>query len=128
MFAIAITKGETEYDFEFIFRSLHNANLEWKPSILLADGSEAIINSFIAVFGVPAVRLMCFLRGITQKKRLKEDIYTLQTCFDEEMFLKASLLLLKKWRKSNDGKFSSLLNTSRSSGYSPFKTGTKDLL
>jgi len=35
-YAAAVTKRETAADFKFLFRALHEVNLEWKPSILLA--------------------------------------------------------------------------------------------
>ena len=100
--AVAVTKGETEDDFAFLFRALHARNLEWKPEILLADASEAITNGFKAVFGEPDVRAMCFfhvvqnvdkyLRRFSKKNRsaaqeLREDINVLQTSKSQQMFL-----------------------------------------
>lgn len=110
-FAVAVTKGETAEDFAFVFRAVHEADLQWNPTILLADGSEAITNGFQAVFSHPFTRLMCFfhvrkqvdmyLRPLTKDQlgpRLKGDIYALQTCASTEHFEKASQLFLKKWR------------------------------
>lgn len=57
---LAVTTGETSEDFKFVFRALHNFHLEWTPTFLLADGSEAITNGFRAVFGEPLARLMCY--------------------------------------------------------------------
>lgn len=38
-FAVAIIKKETQEDFAFIFQSIKKAVPEYKPSVLLADGS-----------------------------------------------------------------------------------------
>ena len=111
-YALAITKGDTKEDFSFIFRALHEADLEWQPSILLADGSQAITNAFLAVFHVLDVRLMCsfhfhknvetYIRPLKHVyAKIKADIYVLQTCSDRDMFEKASSLFLQKWRKEN---------------------------
>jgi len=88
-FALAITKSKSTEDFQFLFAAIHNAHLDWAPCILLADGSEAITNAFIAVFGEPLVRLMCyfhvkeniekFLKPLMKEgvvAELNEDIYT----------------------------------------------------
>ncbi|KAK7601130.1 hypothetical protein V9T40_008571 [Parthenolecanium corni] len=113
--AMAVCKGETANDFAFIFKALHNYNLEWQPSILLADCSEAITNGFKQVFGEPRVRIMCFFhvlkniekyfKVITKKKtctQLKDDIQSLQGCKDEQTFQKAAELFLGKWATTND--------------------------
>ncbi|KAK7601962.1 hypothetical protein V9T40_009403 [Parthenolecanium corni] len=113
--AVGITKGEEQDDFAFIFKALHAAVLEWKPSVLLADGSEAITNGFIAAFGAPQVRLMCYfhviknlekyLRPLSQNGvslQLKEDIYLLQTCPNKKTFMQATTLFLQKWREKTD--------------------------
>lgn len=113
-YVLAVTKGETVADFSFVFRALHQYNLEWKPNILLADACTAITNAFVAIFGVPEVRIMChfhmlqnvekYLKPLQTRTRLdlKLDIRALQTCADEETFMKASDLFLAKWRKKND--------------------------
>ena len=113
-FAVAITKGEAEEDFEFIFRSVSKAVSEWKPIILLADGSDAITNGFSAVFGEPEVRLMCFFHMIKNvdkhlliitvidvRNQIKADIYTLQSSQSQQIFRKASSLFLRKWKKNS---------------------------
>ena len=114
-FAVAITKGETAEDFAFIFRALYESDLEWSPTLLLADGSEAITNGFLSVFHHLDKRLMCFfrvmknvemhLKPIIKNKgglKLKEDIYLLQTCPNEETFENATKLFTQKWKKSTD--------------------------
>lgn len=113
-FALAVMKGETTQDFEFVFRAVHNFNLEWQPSCLLADASEAITNGYINVFGQPAVRIMCYfhvVQNITKYLRsapartcghIRADIQALQHAQDDVTFQKASALFLKKWRREKD--------------------------
>ena len=97
-FALAVCNTETAEDFQFIFETLHDFDLEWQPSILLADGSDAITNGFCAVFPAPSVCLMCYfhvrhncekhLKRLTKGGlcgRLKYDIAHLQTCRSEEV-------------------------------------------
>jgi len=60
-FLLAVTKGESTKDLEFIFRALHNFVPEWSPNILLADGADAITQAFTLVFGEPKVRLICVI-------------------------------------------------------------------
>ena len=50
-FRLAVTRSETAEDFEFVFRTLHEARLEWQPTLLLADGSKAITLGITRVFG-----------------------------------------------------------------------------
>lgn len=111
-FALAVTKGETEEDFAFIFGALHEADLEWTPTYLLADGSGAITNGFRSVFPHDFIRLMCFfhvkkrveshLRSLPKdgsRERLLADINTLQTCESSDQFQKVTKLFLNKWKK-----------------------------
>jgi len=105
---LAVCSSETSGDFSFIFRTLHNFDLQWSPKILLVDGSDAITRDFKEVFGAPEVRLMCFFQvrqnleryfkalPATTSGRLLSDIHALQTCPDEETFHVASELFLKK--------------------------------
>lgn len=91
-YAVAVKKGGTTADFAFLYGALHSSNLDWVPSILLADDSDAISNGFVAVFGPPDVRLMCFfhvkencevyLKPLTKNGvcgHLKEDIEEIRT-------------------------------------------------
>ena len=113
-FLFAVMKGETTQDFEFVFQCLHDYHLEWQPSILLADGAEAITNAFVNVFGIPAVHIMCYFH-IVQNVHLRSlgshvcgaicaDIHVLQLCQNLEVFKTASSLFLTKWWKVNDSK------------------------
>lgn len=111
-FAVAVTKGETEHDFAFVFKALHEADLEWTPTFLLADGSEAITNGFTTVFSHSFIRLMCFfhmkkrvethLRSLPKdgsRECLLSDIQALQICENSDHFQKVSKLFLTKWKK-----------------------------
>lgn len=116
-FVAAVTKGESQSDFEFIFKAIKKGVPEWKPTVLLADGSEAITNGFTSVLGDPETRLMCFfhvlknvdkylrlISNVDLRSEIKDDIYILQTAENPENFEKASALFLKKWEKILIGK------------------------
>lgn len=108
-FGVALCKGETAADFAFVFRSLQKFNTDWNPTVLLADGADAITGGYVDVFGAPRIRLMCFYHVLHNlEKYLKplaadraavlEDIHVLQTSQDPSTFLKASQLFVEKWR------------------------------
>jgi len=109
-YGLAVCNAESTEDFRFIFQSLHNFDLEWKPSVLLGDGCDRITKGYVEVFGEPRVRLMCFFHVSQNVEkyikvlprelglRVKEDIRVLQTCTNEETFTKATDLFLKKWK------------------------------
>jgi hypothetical protein len=121
-YLLAVIKGETCEDFSFVFRALHEYNLEWKPSILLGDASEAITNAFVNVFGIPAVRIMCYFHMLHNIEKylkpltkggicvlIKLDIEALQHCSDEQTFIKASNLFIQKWQEKNDPRITTFL-------------------
>jgi len=60
---LAVTTAETTEDFEFIFKSLkvayHSEYPEeaYCPSVLVADGAEAITNAAICEFGIDFTRV-----------------------------------------------------------------------
>ena len=54
------TTGKTSADFEFCFRAFHKYDLEWNPSILLADTSNAITAGFEIAFWAPLTCITCF--------------------------------------------------------------------
>ncbi|RNA30608.1 hypothetical protein BpHYR1_027621 [Brachionus plicatilis] len=73
-FGIAIAKGETEEDYEFIFKALKDSvnrlfYHEINATILLADGAPAIHNGFKKVFNLEK-RIMCWFHvtHVTQTK------------------------------------------------------------
>jgi len=59
-FVLAICKGETSEDFQFMFEALHKEDVQWKLSILCADACEAITKGSRAIFGEPSVRIICY--------------------------------------------------------------------
>ena len=124
-FLLSVTSGETAEDFEFVFRALHNFHPEWVPTVLLADGADAITKAFTSVFGEPLTRLMCYFhvteniekylkplctRKCDLGKQVKEDIRILQLCQNEDMFLKATNLFLQKWKKNTDARLIDFMN------------------
>ena len=81
----------------------------------MADGGEAITNTFVAVFGSPDVRLMRYFHILGNVEKylklltkggicghIKVDIQVLQLCKDERTFLKASILFIQKWKQKKD--------------------------
>lgn len=56
-FRFAICKGEKCVGFQFIFQASHEADVEWKPSVLCADAWDAIRAGFRCVFAKPVVRV-----------------------------------------------------------------------
>lgn len=99
-FVLSVMTDKTAKDFEFIFRAIHKVHLDWAPTVLLADGANTITKAFTTIFGEPLVRLMCnyhvmlnvkkYLKPLSKcmANELKEDIRTLQTCVNEDMFWK----------------------------------------
>ena len=114
-FGIVICYSEQADDFAFIFQALHNFDEQWRPTILLADVSDAITNGYRKVFGDPIIRLMCFFHVLHNSEKylkplakggvagkLRADIDLLQLCDSEAKFQKASELFLEKWRHENN--------------------------
>lgn len=108
-FAVAVSKSESSEDLAFVFNAVRSFNLEWQPTILLADACEAITKGFEQVFGVPETRLMCFFHVLKNLEKflklltkggmcvkLKDDIHALQTAQDDVTFSKGCELFLKK--------------------------------
>ena len=111
-FCLAVCKGETTEDFEFVFRTLHQFDPEWNPNVLLADGSEAITAGFEREFGPSTPRLMCYFHMLQNIKpylkvltkegvcgHIKVDLNALQISADETTFRVASALFIAKWKK-----------------------------
>ena len=64
-FCLAITTAETETDFAFIFSTIKSLatqllNLQFNPSILVADCADAIANGFSSAFSNDFVRVNCW--------------------------------------------------------------------
>jgi len=58
--SISVTTGETSRDYAFIFNALKiSIGLTYKPTLLIADASEAITNGFSETFGTEFRRAFC---------------------------------------------------------------------
>ena len=120
--SLSVCSGETGEDYAFVFMSVKtmtdklffNNISTYYPSILVADGAEAITNGFITVFLVCLIRVMCWAHvlravdkrlNVTSLKEFKNeilvDIYALQLSFSTIYFNYASDLFLRKWRLHN---------------------------
>lgn len=105
-------------DFDFIFSSLKNSlkrihNYDYKPSILIADGAEAITNGFKKAFGYNSIdeftRIMCWahvvkaiekrLNGIDEKDDIFSDILNLQQSHCPDLFNHLVKLFFEKWNE-----------------------------
>ena len=88
--------------------------LDMKPTVLIADGSDAITNGFKNVFGSEFIRLLCYfhltknvknkLKGLEAKQQTEivNDISDLQLSPSKEVFDRASILFLEKWNSKSD--------------------------
>lgn len=111
---LGVCNDKMASDYEFIFKSLKKYNLNWNPSILLANSSAAITQGFTNVFGAPKTRLVCFVhllksidkhtKYLEEKHAIKIDIYALQTCKSEEVFKIGAELFIKKWEANENVK------------------------
>jgi len=110
-FCFAVCKGETSEDYAFVFDSTRKQNPDWSPSILMADGSEAITAGFERVSGAPCVHLQCFfhvrkniekyLKMLTKggvSGQILADLNCSQTCLTESTFHLAARLFVEKWQ------------------------------
>ncbi len=117
-FGLAVCTCEKQKDFEFIFQSviiaLQKLNLpDIKPTVLVADGSDAIRNAFVEVFKCTLL-VMCWahmlrackkhLINITKelKEEIIDDIKTLQLSQSKEVFEAATKLFLKKHKSEKE--------------------------
>ncbi|RNA32158.1 hypothetical protein BpHYR1_024800, partial [Brachionus plicatilis] len=123
-FGIAVTMCEKNQDFEFLFYALKETvkklfERHIQPTVLLADGAEAIHNGFAKVFTLEK-RIMCWAhvkRNVHTRfcrnkhyYHIKNDIDSLQLSITESMFESASKLFIKKWTEL-DKDFSSYFET-----------------
>lgn len=116
-YRFAVCSNTEEKDFKFIFTSIRDGlqDLNMKMNVqglaLVADGSEAIRNAFLSVFGDDHNMVMCWshMRKRVQKKlhsiedknlydAIMDDIDTLQLSNNEKTFEVATKLFLKKWK------------------------------
>lgn len=105
-FCAAVCKGESSDNYAFIFNATQQHSVEWLPSIILANASEAIIAGFQSVSGFSKVWLQCFshvrkniekyLKVLIRKGVCGQIIYDLN-------FHLASELFIGKWKaKKNE--------------------------
>ena len=111
-FGAAITTGETEEDYKFLFEALKHTIIKLydrtiTPTILLADGAYSIHNGFRQVFELKR-RIMCWSH-VSQNfhkkfpksnRKLKDEVYAdicqLQSSITDEMFQKAFKTIYRK--------------------------------
>ncbi|CAF3244419.1 unnamed protein product [Rotaria sp. Silwood2] len=106
-------------DFEFIFnwiaiglQKIHKDLL--KPTGLICDAADSILNGFKNVFGSSFNQIMCWAhmkRNVENRichindkdivKEIMEDIEMLQLCNATVIFKLASAVFIKKWKMSN---------------------------
>jgi predicted DNA-binding antitoxin AbrB/MazE fold protein len=127
-FGLAICSNEKTKDFEFIFKSLQtglvNTNKDlFKPTALVSDAADAIMNGFRKVFDNPYEEIMCWAhmkRKVNNRvchiddkliaKEVLEDIEMIQLSNSKVVFQLASSLFLKKWTMNNKQKNQSVLD------------------
>jgi len=99
-------------DYIFLFKSVKNGVQDFNPKVLIANGSDAITNSFVAVFGKNYNRIMFWAHvyraldkniknycvDITSCNEIMDDVMFLQLCQSQTVFQKASELFLTKWQ------------------------------
>jgi len=116
LLGLAVCNNEESDDFQFIFRTLKEAvqkiyNFKLIPKVLVADASHSISNGFKRVFSDEVVIRMCWAHmrkavktkaeTLSQKENVNKiltDIDSMQISKDENTFLLAYKLFLKKWK------------------------------
>jgi len=110
--------SEKDEAFKFIFNAVKESvyeiyKVDYQPTILVADASDAITNGFKEVFEQLSQRVMCWFHmkkayedheSFTaiknpHKDNIRQDIYTLQLSESKEIFDSAYGLFKKKWNK-----------------------------
>ena len=128
--SLSICSNETATDFEFIFVSIRKVvnalfTQDYKPSILMADGADAITNGFLLAFDYESVddcvRLMCWahvFRAVDkktesidepQRKNIRDDIDSLQIMPSPELFAMAYKLFVAKWSSEKNAAIDTFL-------------------
>lgn len=111
--AYACTTNEKENDYAFVFEAVKAAaqiyfSFDFKPSILIADGADAIRNAFYKSFESAKLDVMCFahvLRNIRKRKFVSqnnrsliiEDIRKIQLAADKQTFKMMANKFCLKW-------------------------------
>ncbi|XP_077282967.1 uncharacterized protein LOC143908979 [Arctopsyche grandis] len=112
---VAVCSNEQNADFEFVFQSLKETvkkiyNFELRAKVLVADASHSIKTGFENTFGTEAVIRMCWthMRRAVNKEaqvlvkkthvdKILADIDAIQISENQNTFIKACELFLKKW-------------------------------
>jgi hypothetical protein len=114
-FGMAVTTNEEESDFEFIFKAVKKCSealdLQFDPTILVADAAASITNGFKSVFPGFTKRVVCWahvIRNLDTRLRsvkthetrqaIRVDISILQCSSTPSIFKKSLALFLAKWR------------------------------
>lgn len=119
---VAVCTNEQERDFEFIFasvkdkiRSIFDSNFD--PEYVIADAAAQIRNAGKKVFGIDIKIIMCwfhmhknvsdkvptFLKELSKQSQFMADLEILQVAKTQEIFNKALVLFMNKWREESDG-------------------------
>ena len=124
-FGLALCNSEKEIDFAFFFKSIKQVaeqvyNKTIDPRIIIADNAEAIANGFEQVF-VCEKRINCWAHVIRKidgrlnvfedefKKKIRADIFKIQTLSSELLFQDAVKLFDLKYRRYKNETLNSFL-------------------
>lgn len=115
-FGIALLTNEDTESFAFVFQSLLKANVNYKPTILIADCAAAITRAFQLTFPHEFVRLHCWyhvkrnldskLKSLSKDKynKVQTDLYQLQVATSTAQFNVAVKCFITKWSQDDDVK------------------------
>lgn len=108
------TSREAAGDFAFLFNAMRDSiadlfDVQFEPTILIADGADSIRNAFKQVFPLFSVMIMCYahmMRAVTKRplndKRnrnaILSDIRKMNLAPTSEIFQMMSKLFLDKWQ------------------------------
>lgn len=112
----AVCSSESTEDYKFIFKTISDTvekltKSKFEPTVMIADGADAIRNAFYSVFPSAKIDIMCwahvirnvnkqtFRGGVKAKNAVLNDLRILQLSCSEEIFERNSKLFLKKWMK-----------------------------
>ena len=126
--SLSVCRNETFVEYGYVCRALTKSlsdiyGYHYKPSILIADGADAITNGFQQAFNYSSdndfTRIMCWahLYRIVKKDSEKlpqgtqflKDVEDLQTSHSPELFKRNTELFFKKWYSKNIAKIDEYL-------------------
>lgn len=112
----AYCTNENKDDYAFVLRSIRDAvkqltGTDFNPSVMIADGADAIRNAFYATFPSAILDIMCFahvMRNIRKQKfnnaknkiNILNDIRLIQLSATPQLFDEMTKLFLRKWSKT----------------------------